>query len=559
MKHLRLAHLACACAAASVSGSTYAAVPMIDSVAIANPHSPANTMMYQVTVQVRDYAPDADHTASVGFAPRGTACATGTWNIGLEQQFDTTNTRSWILYNFQPGTRYDYKVQVGSGSTARTRCGALGTPRLPTNLAALNPQFSKGAYETKYVLVDTVDCGSSTTGTASRSYLIGLDTDTENIVWYLDVAAMSSLGGKVSKGWRYHPPSASEPARILEVVDKRYLYAWNFDGTSIAAVDLAPAGECDGIDAYGPCLNHDAYYSELSGNTYAVASRQSSLDGTGTAWDVCGTSSLFLDDGFLVLDEDFAVADERYMMTDLGYEPDVDGGPWASTATASSCDIDTWADYFGPYGSIDWTHVNAIVASSFGGSEVLDLSVKDFDQILRVDPSGARIWALSPHAPYSDWGPIRRVRGVVGPLTFADQHDAHPVSAEDILMLDNRGDAAGARAIRIHLDDGPPVRATMDASWAVVDADGNRLRCDLEGAAQEVPGTGGDRVLATCSESHTIVELSDSTGQEQVPPLAIWLEDATGSTRFCTAGGPASVDLMRGFYRAFPVEAMGEH
>ena len=193
MTHPALSRIARACVAGAAflsSSSALAAVPMISSVTVSNPYTPANTMMYQVIVRVSNHAADADHIATVGFAPDGTDCATGTWTTAPAQQFATTNSKTWILYDFQPGTRYDYKVQVGSGASARTRCGNLGVPRLPASLAAVNLQFDKGAFDTKYVLLDTDDCG-----TTARAYLVAVDTDTENIVWYLDVAARSTLGG----------------------------------------------------------------------------------------------------------------------------------------------------------------------------------------------------------------------------------------------------------------------------------------------------------------------------------------------------------------------------
>jgi hypothetical protein len=534
---------------AFVPSPALAAVPAIQNVAISNPHAPANTMMFEVRVRVRAAANDADHDARVGFAPSGTSCATGAWKMGREQRFATTNVLTWTLYNFQPGVAYDYKVQVGSGSTARTQCGALGTPQLPVNLAALNLQFAKRAPDTPYVLFDTFDCGSGTGATASRSHLLAVDTDSESIVWYLDVQSRSALGGRRNKGWRY------QDGFFLTIMDKRWLYQWAWDGTVMAARDLAPDGECDDSDAYGPCLNHDAYQSE-TGDTYVITTRQSSSDLSGSPWEDC-EGSLFIDDGFAVLDEDLDVIDQRFLMTDYGYDPAVDGGPHAGTRLQVGCRNNTWPPFFDPYESIDWTHVNSIAGSSFGGSEVFDLSLKEFEQVLRIDDAGAVVWTLGSDAAYSDWGPIVRGAGVSGPLGFNGQHDAHAVSANEILMFDNQGDRAGGRAIRLSLDEGPPAQVTLDASWAVVDAGGTRLECMQQGSAQEVPGSA--HVLALCSPAYTIVELDDPTGAEGVPALAIWLDDTTaGATRFCTSGGPTSLETLGGFYRAYPVDAIGE-
>ena len=527
-----------------------AAVPAIQSVAVSNPFTPTNTMMYDVRVRVRAAANDADHDARVGFAPSGTDCTSGTWTMGPTQRFATTNILTWTLYHFQPGTTYDYKVQVGSGSTARTRCGALGTPDLPPNLAALNLQFAKHAYDSPYVLVDAFDCGSGTGGSGSRGYLLAVDTETETIVWYLDVVSRSTLGGRRNKGWRLQDDF------FLTIMDKRWLYQWGWDGTVMAARDLAPDGECDDSDAYGPCLNHDAYQSPVTGETRVITTRQSSTELTGSAWEDC-TGSLFIDDGYAVLDDSFAITDQRFLTTNYGYDPAVDGGPHAGTRSQVACANNTWPPYFDPYESIDWTHVNSIAGSTFGGSEVFDVSLKEFEQILRLDDMGSVVWRLAADEAYSDWGPLQRGTGVSGPLGFDGQHDVHALSENEILMFDNLGDRAGARAIRLALDDGPPREVTLDASWAVVDAAGTRLPCEQQGSAQEVPGS--DHVLALCSEAYAIVELGDPTGAASVPPLAIWLDDTTsGPTRFCTSGGPSSRDGLGGFYRAYAVDAIGE-
>src|SRR5207342_280334 len=93
---------------------------------------------------------------------------------------------------FVPGTAYRYKVTVGDPSrTVRVRCGTLPTAELPTNLANLNLEFAKSgaAYDTKYVVMETSDCGTSTSGGA-KYYIAAVDIENEAIVWYLDVAAM---------------------------------------------------------------------------------------------------------------------------------------------------------------------------------------------------------------------------------------------------------------------------------------------------------------------------------------------------------------------------------
>src|SRR6185436_1341870 len=126
------------------------------------------------------------------------------WKWARSQTFDATGTRTWTLYNFVPGTAYRYKVMVGDPSgVVRVQCGRLPTPRLPTELANLNLQFAKsGAYDAKYMILETDDCGAGTPRGA-RYYVVAVDTDEEAIVWYLDVAAMAGRPGATGSGLSY--------------------------------------------------------------------------------------------------------------------------------------------------------------------------------------------------------------------------------------------------------------------------------------------------------------------------------------------------------------------
>lgn len=175
-----------------------ATLPTISSVTIANPYSPANTMIFQATVVVSGSANDADHDARVGYAVHGTNCTTGTWRYGHSQRYGSVTSLTWSLYNFVPGTQYDYKVSIGHGPFA-TQCGTLGTPTPPTNLGYLAFDFARSVgYNTNYILLDTDDCfglGSP------RRYLVALDTHLLTIVWYLDVVAIAGIGGDTTSGW----------------------------------------------------------------------------------------------------------------------------------------------------------------------------------------------------------------------------------------------------------------------------------------------------------------------------------------------------------------------
>ena len=533
----------------------------------------ANTMMYAVTVTVDGTASDADHVATVGFVPEAeyTTCAgTTTWKYGRTQTFDTSDTRTWTLYNFQPGTAYYYKIRIGRPGTSmpvRIRCGTLTTtaaptPTLPANLAALNLTYEKsGTYASKYVMIQTDDCSGSGTSTMNaRNYLIAMDPANETIVWYLDIAALANLRGGAASGWRYQAGPTATSGRNLVQVDHGTLYEWGFDGSVVHQYDFLSGDECDGdTGSAGPCIHHDAFKSDVSGNTYVLSS-EISTDTIGTPWEtLCSASgSHFVNDGYKVLTSDYALESEHTLMEDFGYDPTIDGGPKESVSTSrpGSCDALTWAAFFDPATPpIDWTHVNSITVSRFGGTEVIDYSLRDWDQVIRIDAStGAEVWRLSSYADYTDWGPISNGPGVSGAETFVTQHDAHGVAPNTIMMLDNLGDPTGSRVLEVSLHR-RPLETIIDKSWMMVDGAGDPLTCRTEGSANEVPGSDGANVMSVCADDFILVELDDATGATGTPaPLAISLP----MTGYCSSGGPDARTILRGWHRAFPLATIGE-
>ncbi len=553
-----------------MSNAAFAVVPrIVGTPVVENPSFDGvpNTMMYSVTVTVDGFANDADHTAMVGFTSDYTTCnGTTSWTWAPSQVFDTTATRTWKLWNFQPDVTYYYKVRVGSpGSTFRTRCGVLETvaaptPTVPEDLAALKFQYEKSGepFDTKYVLMETDDCGGTVASPmASQDYLVALDTVNETIVWYLDLSAMTGIRNATGSGWRYQPGTTATSGRILMEIDHVDLYEWTFDGTETSHVNLGTSGECDNVaGSYGPCIHHDAFRSDMTGRTYVLASELSPTDATGTEWEsACGATSYFVDDGYLVLSPAGAVTSQRSLMVDWGWDPVAYGGPHAAEAAAgrTPCEADTFGRVFDPtVGVIDWTHANSLAASRLGMAEVLDFSLKEWDAVLRIDArTGARIWTLASLAADSDWT-LARATGIAGPASFSDQHDAHAVGTDLLMMFDNQGWSRGSRVLRISLD-APSGTATIDRSWMLMDGSGSPLVCPVEGSGQIVPGS--TNVLANCNDENTIVELSDATGATgTAPPLVI---SFPSSTDFCSSGGPATTNDLRGWHRAFPIENLG--
>jgi hypothetical protein len=524
-----------------------------------------NTLMYDVTVTVDRAGADADHAAVVGYVPAAdfTSCtdAAVPWKWARSQTFDTTTARTWTLYNFVPGTAYRYKVMVGDPSgTVRTRCGMLPTPELPTNLANLNVELTKSgaAYDTKYVVLETSDCGTSTSGGA-KYYVAAMDIENDAIVWYLDVAAMVGRTGAVGSGLRYQQGPTPQDDRVVMMVGQDSLYEWTFDGTERNFWNFAPSDECDGQSgSSGPCVNHDVYVSDDTGNTYAIATKVSTVDAMGTAWeDACGTGSRFLDDGFIVLDSSWSPIEEHYLVEDYDYDPTVDGGPADDTFASrpGACDSSYWRGTFDPTpGVIEWTHANAIAASSFGSSQVIDLSLRDWDQVVRFDAdTGDRLWSLSADRAYSDWGTLQKASGIAGRADFQAQHGVHAIAENTLMMFDNRGAGAQSRVLEIELTEAP-VAATITKSWAIVDDAGDPVLCPTEGTAELVPGS--DHVMALCNARHAFMELDDPSGNTGTPPpLIVGLPlDAT----FCSGDGPSSVRDISGWRNGYPAARIGE-
>ena len=549
--------------------------PTVVAVSVAHPafHGPPNTMMYTVTVTVDDTFDDASHEAVVGFTTE-TGCGDTvnyTWSPRT-QVFNHRPHRTWTLYNFQPGVQYHYAVRTGAAGSYQYHCGDLGTPTIPTALADLGlvVDNSSSAYSTKYVMFDTDDCDA-------RNYLLAVDADTGNIVWYLDTEAITGVPEAEINGWRFQRRGTRfvRSDRMLLTIDvaaerhRELLYEVELDGTVVNAKNFNEPGggithACDGSDgSAGPCPHHDAFKSDRTGKTWVVVSAASGtgIDGN-PFWtsDVCTTPPYeFLTDGFQVLDRDYAELTTQYLHPDLGYDPAVDGGPAAPSRCTPTGD---WFATLDPDRTwIDWFHVNTVIPTP--DDRFVDLSIRNWNQVVRVRADGSSttpVWRLSGDPEYSDFGTIEIGPGVAfGTATFEGQHDIHFVDDDTMVLYDNKGipgsapDTWETRVLSIGMTFGRMNRsATIEKSWALVSNDGSTpLSCPTRGSGELVPGD-PDSVLALCHAEFVIEELNDSTGALTAPSLYIGLsvppEDA------CIASG-LEVD---GFYRAYPLERLGD-
>ncbi|MBM4390463.1 MAG: aryl-sulfate sulfotransferase [Deltaproteobacteria bacterium] len=533
-----------------VPGRSHATVPTISVGTITNPYSPANTMMYSVPVTVGDYAADADHDGRVGFRIASGNCAVGGgWRFTEVHRFATSTTHTFTLYNFKPGQTYQYRAEVGPVGSANSTCGTLGTPSLPTDLGYLDLDYDgSGGLATDFVLVDTTDCGSST----QREYIIAVDANGQFISWYLDIAAIAGSGGNSLGGWRFQKGTGPTADRFLGILDRRYLYEWDWTGATRNVRDFGDVcASAAGDD--GPCIHHDAFKLAATGTSYVLTSAISSEDPAGTGWDgVCNASDRFVNDGFDELDTSLSTTDSPDAMTDWGYDPDTDGGE--NEGESRACNSGYWDPYFVTR-PLDWMHPNSVSAHKPGSDVLVDLSFKEWNQVIRVNAStNAVVWRM---ANGSTWSTLTLAinGGITGSAGFAGQHMVHDIDGF-VQMFDNEGGPSGtSRVLRWQLSGGPPVTtATIVKSWELVNAGLGALVCPGQGSGVTVLGTSGNSVLALCNAERLVEELSDYDGDTSAePPLIIQL-----ATDPCTsAGGPDEHSEIRGWYRAFPVEQIG--
>jgi hypothetical protein len=140
----------------------------------------------------------------------------------------------------------------------------------------------------------------------------------------------------------------------------------------------------------------------------------------------------------------------------------------------------------------------------------------------------ARSSGGSPGARTTATGILGKDASITGSDSFADQHYAHAIDADVLMLFDNRGDAAGSRVLEISLDT-PTSTATIDKSWAVVNAAATRSPAASKGSGEQLPDS--DHVLAMCAELRIIAELDDPTGASGgSPPLVISLPSGNNAT-----------------------------
>ena len=554
--------------------------PRVIAVSVANPafHGTPNTMMYTVTATVDDAYDSPQHEAVVGFTTDVGCDDTVQYTWSPDTQTFDKATRTWTLYNFQPGVAYHYVVKTGTAGAYQYTCGDLATaeaptPTLPQALDDLDlvVDNSSGAYFTKYVMFDTDDC-------AGRNYLVAVDADTGNIVWYLDTEAITGAPEAEINGWRFQPRGVRflTSDRVLLTVDvdsenrRELLYEVELDGTVVNAKDFnqPDAGTthaCDGSNnSEGPCPHHDAYKSDLTGKTWVLVSADAGVgidDNPFWTSDLCTDPPYeFLTDGFQVLDRNYGESFTQYLAPDLGYDPTVDGGPDAPNACAVTHD---WTATLDPdLGWIDWFHVNTIIPTADG--RFVDISIRNWNQVVRVRSNGtstAPVWRLSGDPAYSDFGTLG-TDVAYGTATFAGQHDVHMINDDTMLLYDNKGnpgsdpDTYQTRVLSIGLTFTRPRSATIEKSWALASNDGSLapLSCPTRGSGELVTADpSGDSALALCHASFAIEELNDPTGALTAPSLYIGLSSPPEDA--CITSTGFEVD---GWYRAYPLERLGD-
>jgi hypothetical protein len=569
--------------------------PTVTSAVVENPefNGVPNTMMYTVTVTVDDTYDNMRHRGEIAFTSKGAgvgnpaagcpATTDYTWS-SASHVFSDADTWTFPLYNLQPGTSYYYMVRTGTSANYKYSCGALTTkaaptPTVPSALADLNLSVdnSSHVYATKYVMFDTDGCGEN------ENYLVAMDADTGNIVWYLNIPAVSGIADAKIGGWRFQEAgdgyltSDRIVATLSSAEAREYLVELELDGTVLHWKDFglndagADGHRCDGNSrSHGPCPHHDAFKSDLTGETYVLTAENSDVSTSrNPTWTHARCTDKnpyrFVGDGYQTLSEDYSTFVDTSLIEDLGYDPaGTLPGPDAPAGCATAAGL---SQTLSPsFNWIDWIHTNAIAGTPDGA--YLDLSLKEFDQVIRVAADGTStspVWRLSSYADYSDFTLDLGPDIVTGSAGFAGQHDVHSVDDDTIMMFDNEGDVDAisgvekSRVLSIDLDEVAGT-ATIDKSWALVEDVSTRpgtLDCPTKGSAQLIPGDStGDRVLALCHEHFSIEELSDPTGFPSAPLLYIAIPDPPAEV--CGGTTESSRRGVTGWYRAYPLDSFGD-
>jgi hypothetical protein len=317
----------------------------------------------------------------------------------------------------------------------------------------------------------------------------------------------------------------------------------------------------------GPCPHHDAWKSDITGETYVLVSENSDVSTIGNrTWSMARCTDppyRFIGDGWQTLSEDYATWSDSYLIDDLGYDPDVLAGPHAPAACATAAG---WRRTLSPSMNwIDWIHTNSLAGTADGGS--LDISLKEWDQIIRVSTDGTHTveWKLASDPFHSDFGSLSLGPDVLtGPAAFGGQHDVHGIGNARILLFDNQGDrddmtdVEASRVLSIAFDTSA-WSAEIVKSWALVtnEASPSTLFCPTKGSGQLVPGDeDGNSVLALCHEVFAIEELNDPSGLATSPSLYISIPDPPAEV--CGGTDEASRVGITGWYRAYPLESLGD-
>jgi hypothetical protein len=336
------------------------------------------------------------------------------------------------------------------------------------------------------------------------------------------------------------------------------------DGALLDSVTLT-ASQCDGCAgvpaANGTCYSHDVFHSYDSGNTYVLASDLTSQGKVNTDWaSICTTDSRFVDDGFDVYDSGMSgsLSYSVRLMTDLAYDPIDKDEPVPPTGGGGDCDAPYWTNNFEPKLPIDWTHANSIFASMDGSDEVLDLSLRSWNQVLRLDELGNVEWMLSGDGlATTPVSPLTLTTSLTTTAAFENQHDAHAGPSGTLYLFDNGDSTSKSRALRMTVDVSAGT-ADIDRAWLLVNSAGTAQLpfCPTQGSAQEVPGAADTVALATCPGEKVIEELTDYDGNSA--SLAAPAMFLTLPTDACTTMGPQPKNNILGWHRGYPMDHVGD-
>jgi hypothetical protein len=397
----------------------------------------------------------------------------GAVTSGWTSDYTTANTKTSnvTVWNFKPGTRYNYKVLVDPAIGANYSSGprTFTTAALPANLAPLTVTTHTGAPDFQYLMIDT-----RTTDTALAGLIIA---DTTGVVrWYQLLTDPNAIFNAV-----YY---SSEEEAVYAIVSSSNLVRYDMDGTKSLDWDFG-----DHLQDYvhHEVRVHDGVIYVLAGRTFT--------QGTNT----------YVEDGIQGYDAAGNLVYEWWASETGGLNP-LRNAPQAWQLPG----VGFWASEFPT--AIDWLHANSLDIVDEGGSLKAYVSLRWLSQVAKVDMGTGAVEWLAGHAnsrAVETNGDFTMSTSGVSTRWWVGQHSAFVRDDGVLSLFDNGNGVTMSRSLVVDVDPSTwelRIDRSVDLSGVVTNA--------FEGVCDDFSATfltDGDHLVMSCSTSSRVADF-DATG-----------------------------------------------